>query len=331
MKKKIINFVYCIALTNTCKNFFIIDYFTLNLYVQVFPITINAKCSCAFQVSSHSNMSLLHLSIFFNNTLAFRRLSKLEIPLHEWGLDNDANNVLHLACEVAEKEKLMTLFTFGQYTNEFLNSRNSKERSSFYNLCYRGSYTLVQEVISAVPEIDIDSPCDEGNTPFLMSISSNNLKLARVLQKKGVNINHKNKKGNSALHYAGMKNYLRCAKQLIKWNANINSKNVYGLTPLYFTIKNKNWNIFCIFLDKGANINSRDENGFSLLHHALKSDPKFLKRLLDSGADFLTKDKRGKNVLEKAVQLHNAKAVNIINDQILRFNLFGTSGKQELI
>lgn len=257
-------------------------------------------------------MSLLHLSLNYDNTPAFTNLLNLETNLEEWGYDSDGNSVLHLACELNDKSGVMSLLEMGEYSLDFLNKKNRKGHTCFHILCYRG-YDELMLKLKDRPGVDVNSVCNDGNTPFLEAIISRNLSQARQLKKRGTNVNHRNKKGNTALHYACMKDDLKCAKQLIKWKADINSKNEYGLTPLSFAIMYNNRNVFSLLLQNKAEVNCLDRNNSTPLHHAIKRNRvKYLESLLKNGANVAIKSKNGNTALMVACLLKNNEAVKCL-------------------
>lgn len=224
-------------------------------------------------------MSLLHLSVSVNNWEAFEILFEIDNRLEKWKVDNNGNTILHVASKVDDKRFINTLYQKGKFSTEFLNRINSKGQSSFHSLIESGVTNYVND-IENTPGLDVTIACKMGNTPFITSIISGNLEVARILEKMKVNINHKNKKGYTAMHYACINNNLKCAEQLISWNADINAKNKLGHTPLSLAVINDNRDVFLILLRNNAKLNTCDKNGWTALHHAAKRDNVFLLRCL---------------------------------------------------
>lgn len=257
-------------------------------------------------------MSLLHLSIFFNNWDGFNTLFSIEKCLERWRPDENGNTILHLACESLDTKVLNILHRHGNFTTEFLNRRNNKGQSPFHCICTTDSEEWLMKMINE-PQLNFELVCNEGNTPFMTAIFSENLKAAKLLYKKGANINHQNKKGNTALHYACMKNLFTCAEQLIKWNANIDVKNTFELSPLSFAVMNDCQKIFNLLLKNKANVNVVDTNGWTALHHAVKRDNvELLRALLQSGVNVNHRNKNGQTALILACSLNRIEAMDYL-------------------
>lgn len=262
----------------------------------------------SLQVINHSLMSLLHLSISFDNWQGFQILFKIENNLEKWNKDIDANTILHTACKTLNTKFLNALCQDGRFSTDYLNVTNQKGLSSFHCLCSVDSDKWMNNVVNRVG-LKFELTCKEGNTPFITSVISGNLQLAKLLFSKGVNIDHQNKNGFSALHYASMKNLPSCVQQLIEWNAKIDTKNKYGLTPLCFAVINDNKDIVEFLIKYEANMNIADRHGWTVLHHAVKrNNVELLKCLLDNKAKVNCKNKKRRTPLMLAYSIGNIKA-----------------------
>lgn len=255
-------------------------------------------------------MSLLHLCIFFNNFKGFNVLLGLEKNLEKWGSDDNNETVLHLACEVPRY--LYFLCENGEFTNAYLNKKNKKGKSVFQSICGTVNGSLVKKLLKR-KNLQIESKCYEGNTPFIASIASNNIITAGHLYEKHANIQHQNKKGNTALHIACMKNVFLGVLQLLEWKANINIKNNFGITPLCYAVMKDHRKIVHLLLTHSADVNVVDENGWTVLHHAVKRDNiEVLQTLLKNNADFNVMNKRQQTPLMMAFSLGKKDAIKCL-------------------
>uniref|UniRef100_A0AAT9UPP8 Ankyrin repeat containing protein n=1 Tax=Apapanepox virus TaxID=3049969 RepID=A0AAT9UPP8_9POXV len=161
---------------------------------------------------------------------------------------------------------------------------------------------------------------------IIPALDNNDNEMLQFLINSGVDINQKNRYGNTALHYAIEKNKkIRLIETLVNNNANINAIDNKGLTPLYVAtnpyyiskhgscisaINNKciycnsidayneygsKFDISKILIDKGANVNVTDKSKTTPLHNACKSIYmiKTIKLLIDNGADINAVDDYG--------------------------------------
>ena len=65
-----------------------------------------------------------------------------------------------------------------------------------------------------------------GNTPLIVAVQNNELGIAELLVTKGADVDARNSKGNTALHFATKYHYIDIKKKLVhEWNANPNIRN----------------------------------------------------------------------------------------------------------
>ena len=93
-------------------------------------------------------------------------------------------------------------------------------------------------------------------------------------------------------------------EQLCQINGvNVNARDKNGNTPLMVAAgQNSSPEVVEMLLQAGADVNEKDENGFTALMLAAKdnSDPEMVRVLLDAGADISAQNSKGKTVLDLA-------------------------------
>lgn len=126
--------------------------------------------------------------------------------------------------------------------------------------------------------------------PLLLSVLNAHINTAKLLMKKGANLEGKDKFGNTSLHYTAKNGYKKIIAILIAQNVDVNAKNNAGETPLDiaadketadFLIKNNGkygtfigavsgGNIGAIkeFVDAGTNVNKKIQHGWTPMHEA---------------------------------------------------------------
>ncbi|GAW80528.1 hypothetical protein, conserved [Plasmodium gonderi] len=107
-----------------------------------------------------------------------------------------------------------------------------------------------------------------NRTAFWYSCRNGSLKMARIILKKGSNINHKDANGMSPLHISVKCGHLNIAKFLIENNANINITDNEGQSPIFYAIINKHYDIVKLLVENGADVQIRDNNDASVYDYA---------------------------------------------------------------
>lgn len=120
-----------------------------------------------------------------------------------------------------------------------------------------------------------------------------------LLKKHKLNINHKDKDGNTALHYA-VSESPELVEFLLDKGANVNANDSEEHTPLHVAIAaktntNKKLKIISILFEHGAKVNKANKDGNTALHFAIKyNEPEVVKALLGEDAN-----KKFKNDLDQ--------------------------------
>ena len=109
----------------------------------------------------------------------------------------------------------------------------------------------------------------------------------------GVDINTRNKKGQTLLHLASFDETIQ---ELIVMGADVNIQDDKGNTPLHYHVKHmKNSDIIDTLINYGADLNATNNKGQTALH--LCTDYEIMELLIDNGADLNIQDVDGKTVL----------------------------------
>eukprot|EP00040_Diaphanoeca_grandis_P013536 m.68456 g.68456 ORF g.68456 m.68456 type:complete len:855 (+) comp23955_c0_seq1:215-2779(+) len=109
----------------------------------------------------------------------------------------------------------------------------------------------------------------EGATPLILAAMYNQHKIAKVLIKKGANLNDKvPKTGNTALYHAVGSGFHKFVDVLLEARADINAQNNGGVSALLYACGMGRTNIIEKLLVKGADPALADDNGYTCLHAA---------------------------------------------------------------
>ena len=159
-----------------------------------------------------------------------------------------------------------------------------------YKAATRGCSETVQVLIDAGADISRALNSARGEiTKRLLSI------------KAGEDVNKKDEKGWTVLHYAARDGSLIITNGMIKAGADVNilcETSDGPMTPLMLAAYNKHSEIIKALIKSGANINTQDERGRTALHLAVDKDCiEAVEALTDAGADVNIQDDRGNTPL----------------------------------
>ena len=148
---------------------------------------------------------------------------------------------------------------------------------------------LIQLLVSK--GVDVNAKDKYGNTAFHFV---KNIEIAKFLVSKGADVNVKNKNGDTPLHLKAHNANVEIAKFLVSNGANVTEKNTSGETPLNYAARNGDLKIVEFLVSQGASVNEKDRNGITPLHWAvLNYNISVVKFLVSQGADVYAKTNSG--------------------------------------
>jgi len=127
-------------------------------------------------------------------------------------------------------------------------------------------------------------------------ISAKNVEEVKQLISNGADINARNSKGETALHYFAKNNNEICT-YLAKKGANIEAEDYENQTPIFSAVKAGNIETTQSLINLNANINHIDINGKGLLSVANYETEKLIKLLINKGLDVNACDNKHQTVL----------------------------------
>ncbi|MCB0442995.1 MAG: ankyrin repeat domain-containing protein [Aequorivita sp.] len=112
------------------------------------------------------------------------------------------------------------------------------------------------KVKTLLKEVGVDARDSYLRTALIWATFYGNETLLNWLIDNGANVNHQDRNGDSALHFAAQQKTVGCAKKLIKKGADIEVQDNYGNTPLWRAIfaSERDHTLVNLLIENGANL-----------------------------------------------------------------------------
>ena len=124
--------------------------------------------------------------------------------------------------------------------------------------CKHSNLAAAEKALDEGAEVNYKDRDNYHNTPLDITSYKGNIELAKMLIRRGADVNSKNSWGISPLHIASMDGKIELAELLIENGADVNITDDFGKTPLRTTINTGNIEMVNLLLSKGASINKKD-------------------------------------------------------------------------
>ena len=113
-----------------------------------------------------------------------------------------------------------------------------------------------ESVKKILSEIGLEATDSYLRTTLILATLHKNADLLGWLIAQGANVNHQDRNGDSALHFAGQEKSEEAAKLLLKAGADLNVVDAYGNTPLWRAVFNAkdDLRIVKLYVWSGANL-----------------------------------------------------------------------------
>ncbi|MES2676817.1 MAG: ankyrin repeat domain-containing protein [Pseudomonadota bacterium] len=159
--------------------------------------------------------------------------------------------------------------------------------------------------------VNIDHTDNNGCTALFIAIKNGHLDIVNVLLEKGADVNKTMNDDSNPLITASVKRYLGVVKRLLEKGADVNKAMGDDFTPLIMASNNGHLDIVNALLEGGANVNQAAKDGATSLYIAAQQGHlDVVKRLLEEGADVNQASNDGTTPLYIAVK---AKHLDVID------------------
>ena len=224
-------------------------------------------------------------------------------------VDKQGNNILFYAAKGGNVD-LMKKYIAEGFEYKKINA-DGENIVLFASVGGRGSSNPL-EVYQYFDSLGLDMALtNNAGENALHNVASNtkDLRIIDFFIEKGIDVNQKNKEGNTSFLNAAKGNNLLVLEKLVPSTQNIDQQNIEGLSALTYAIKSMNLDAFKLLQKKGANAHIVDASGNNLFYHLFKAYSRrnsthfetFVNELINAGVSF-------KNASTKDFPLHIAIA-----------------------
>ena len=173
----------------------------------------------------------------------------------------------------------------------------------------------------------------KGEMPLISAARMGNRSMAERLLTKGVEVNARNDKGETALHWTARTGHKNkdVAELLLAKGAEVNAKDNIGYMALHWAARTGNRGVMELLLAKGAEINAKDSEGLAPLHWAaICGHRDIAELLLTSGAEVNARTEKGKMALHWAANIARRDVVELLLTNGAEINARDGEGKTAL-
>lgn len=164
----------------------------------------------------------------------------------------------------------------------------------------------IKSVDSLLKKKDINVTSKNKSNLLHFATYCNKEDIFNFLIRKGIDINGRNKYGDTPLMYAVLRRNVAMAKALIAKGAEVNTINEDNLTPLYNAIQSDNKELIDMLIKAKANVNL----GATLLHKAVLNNSLYaLKKVIDKNTNIDPVNDYGNTPLALAIREENPEIV----------------------
>ena len=197
---------------------------------------------------------------------------------------------------------------------------NVKDSKGFTPLHWATRYEYT-DIVDRLIKHDADPNVQHKkfSTPLHIAVGKRNREIMEILIKGGAKLHFKDNWGQTPLQvatpeYEWTKENIEIAKTLIVKGSNVNVKNKKNFTPLHWSARHGHTEIVKLLLERGANSNVRNrEKGFTPLHWATQENHlDIVDLLLKHRANPNIKDKYGRVPLYLAIKSNYTKIATLI-------------------
>ncbi|XP_026768459.3 M-phase phosphoprotein 8 isoform X2 [Pangasianodon hypophthalmus] len=135
-----------------------------------------------------------------------------------------------------------------------------------------GNYMAVKRALSSKEDYNLDQEDSSGMSLSMLAAAGGQDDILRLLIKKGVKVNGRQKNGTTALMHAAEKNFLTTVAILLEAGSCLNAQTLGGETALMKACRRGNADVVRLLLEYGADCNILSKHKTTALHFAKLSN-----------------------------------------------------------
>ncbi|ELP85015.1 ankyrin repeat-containing protein, putative [Entamoeba invadens IP1] len=262
----------------------IVDDFESDVTTQPGHKTVKEKVSSLYTYLVGSNEDKLIQAVFDGNQS--RVMELIDKGADQCVIDKDGNTLVHVAVKGRQGDMFGLLANLGMDVN----CVNEDGVTPLIYAIQLGFDDVVTELLR-IKGIDVNHRDHSGRTALHHCAICGNATVADILLENGIGIDHTDVTNNTALHLCCERDTFNVAKVLLRWNACLFHKNQHGFTPLGTAVNNRNRNMIKLMTAamKGTDHPDFDKNIDKMMD--LTHDLDYYKKVLNTMPVHFTKDK----------------------------------------
>ncbi|XP_044085283.1 85/88 kDa calcium-independent phospholipase A2 isoform X2 [Neovison vison] len=209
-------------------------------------------CHAQMDVTDNNGETAFHYAVQGDNAQVLQLLGKnASAGLNR--VNNQGQTPLHLACQMGKQEMVRVLL--------LCNARCNVMGSTGYPIhtAMKFSHKGCAEMIISMDSNQIHSKDPRyGASPLHWAKTA---EMARMLLKRGCDVNSTSSTGNTALHVAVMRNRFDCVMALLTYGANADARGEHGNTPLHLAMSKDNVEMIKALIVFGAEVDTPNDFG----------------------------------------------------------------------
>lgn len=209
-------------------------------------------CHAQVDVTDNNGETAFHYAVQGNNSQVLQLLGKsTSAGLNQ--VNNQGLTPLHLACQMGRPEMVHVLLLCNARCNVM------GPRGYPIHTAMKFSQKGCAEMIISMDSSQVHSKDPRyGASPLHWAKKA---EMARLLLKRGCDVNNTSSTGNTALHVAVMRNRFDCAMVLLTYGANANARGEHGNTPLHLAMSRGSVEMIKALIVFGAEVDTPNDCG----------------------------------------------------------------------